>query len=89
MNIQLPAWVHQHLVLIGFVAWLLSNLTAALPSPTQTSSVAEKIFFSFMHATFGAVPRVIATIFPQFSKFFTFGNGNQQQSPPPAAQEKP
>lgn len=77
MNIPIPAWVHNHLLSIVFCAWLLSNLAAALPSPNGsgfTSGWFYKTLFTFMHLTFGSVPRILATIFPAVGKLVGMPN---------------
>lgn len=78
MNIVIPPWVHNHLLAIFLGLWVASNLVMALPSPGPTSSAFYKWAFGSLHAIFGSVPRLVATLWPGAAKFFTFGNGNQE-----------
>lgn len=79
MEITLPAWVHQHLTLIVVLAWVASNFVVAMPAPTEKSGPLYKWMFGSLHGIFGAIPRVVATMWPGAAKWFTFGNG---QEPP-------
>lgn len=60
--------------------WLLICAVNGMPSPTDKSSPWYKWLFGFTHLATAGVPRVIATLFPQFAKYLP-GNGN---STPPA-----
>jgi hypothetical protein len=59
---------HHTYISIG-VAWIISNVASALPSPKVEASGFYRWFYAFMHLTFGMVPRMIATMFPAFAQF--------------------
>ena len=81
MTIIIPPWVHDHLVLLIVVAWIVSNMIGAMPSPGPNSGAFYKWAFGSLHAIFGAVPRIISTMAPAWSKYFTFGNGGNGSKP--------
>lgn len=62
------AWCQTHLYTTLFVAWMLSNATSVLPTPAPDASKGYIWFFGFAHATFGAVPRLIAALGPSWLK---------------------
>lgn len=60
-----------HPVISGAIAaWLIGNVAAALPSPDAVSGKLYKFFFAFMHSIGGSIPRLGATLFPQYAKYF-------------------
>lgn len=62
-------------------AYFLVSAVQALPSPNQASAAWYKWVFGTMHLTVGALPRLIVTLFPQYSKFIPGGtNGSQAQA---------
>lgn len=67
----------------AIAAWLIGNVAAALPSPDAASGKFYKFFFAFMHSVGGSIPRIGATLFPQYAKYF----GASAMSP--NAQSKP
>jgi len=63
--------VAMHPAISGAIAaWLIGNIAAALPSPDATSGKLYKFFFAFMHSVGGSIPRIGATLFPQYAKYF-------------------
>lgn len=54
----------------AIAAWLIGNVAAALPSPDAASGKLYKFFFAFMHSVGGSIPRIGATLFPQYAKYF-------------------
>lgn len=50
--------------------WVLSNIAGAMPSPDDKSGKFYKFVFGFMHGIGGSIPRIGATLFPQYAKFF-------------------
>jgi hypothetical protein len=77
MTLTLPPFAEHHWIILGVSAWLMSNVAAAMPSPSDQSSSLYKTLFTFMHLTFGSVPRIIATLLPaQYQKLLGNGNGN-------------
>jgi hypothetical protein len=54
----------------AIAAWLIGNIAAALPSPGASSGKLYKFFFAFMHSVGGSIPRLGATLFPQYAKYF-------------------
>lgn len=54
----------------AIAAWLVGNVAAALPSPDAASGKFYKFFFAFMHSVGGSIPRIGATLFPQYAKYF-------------------
>jgi hypothetical protein len=83
VNIAVPAWVHNHLLLCFVLLWVGSNLVMAMPSPGPNSGAFYKWLFASLHAIFGSVPRLIATIWPGAAKFVTFGSSTQDSTPKP------
>lgn len=59
---------HHTYTAIG-VAWIVSNIASAMPSPKADASGFYKWLYAFMHMTFGMVPRMIATMFPAAAQF--------------------
>jgi hypothetical protein len=57
-------WMQAHLYTVLIISWVLSNAASAMPTPKSTSSQFYIWAFTFMHATFGAVPRIIMSMFP-------------------------
>lgn len=53
--------------------WILSNIAGAMPSPDDKSGKFYKFVFAFMHGIGGSIPRIGATLFPQYAKFFGAG----------------
>lgn len=62
-------FIQQHTYTSIGVAWILSNMASALPAPTSNSSAFYKWAYAVSHATFGMLPRVIATMFPSAAQF--------------------
>ncbi len=71
MQISFTAFVRTHPAISGAIgAWLVGNIAAALPSPDNTSGKLYKFAFAFMHGIGGSIPRIGATLFPQYAKYF-------------------
>ena len=71
MQISFTALVRTHPAISGAIgAWLVGNIAAALPSPDNTSGKLYKFAFAFMHGIGGSIPRIGATLFPQYAKYF-------------------
>ena len=59
-------------------AWVLVGLVTGMPSPGKdgpTSSWWYRWLYGSLHLTIGAIPRIIATLFPQYSKLIPGMNG--------------
>ncbi|MFZ0335393.1 MAG: hypothetical protein WAN10_12795 [Candidatus Acidiferrales bacterium] len=71
MQIGLATLVRTHPATSGAIgAWLIGNIAAALPSPDSSSGKLYKFAFAFMHGVGGSIPRIGATLFPQYAKYF-------------------
>jgi len=71
MQIPFAAALRAHPAVCGAVAaWLIGNVAAALPSPTAQSGNFYKFVFAFLHGIGGSIPRIGATLFPQYAKYF-------------------
>ena len=67
MQIAFISFVRNHPAISGAIAaWLIGNIAAALPSPNAASGQLYKFFFAFMHSVGGSIPRLGATLFPQY-----------------------
>ena len=70
MNETLTQMVQQHWKAL-LVLWIANNMVNALPSPNgngPTNTATYKWFFTLLHSTFGMLPRIVATFFPQSHK---------------------
>ena len=72
------AFVQQHTYISLGALWFCSNIASSLPSPGPGSSPLYKFFYTFMGATFGMVPRLLATMWPGFAQ--TLGVSTLQTS---------
>lgn len=71
MQIEVGCFIRAHPAISGAIgAWLIGNIAAALPSPDDKSSKFYKFVFAFMHSVGGSIPRIGATLFPQYAKYF-------------------
>ena len=71
MHVALPLLVRNHPAASGAIgAWLIGNVAAALPSPDDKSGKLYKFVFAFMHGIGGSIPRIGATLFPQYARYF-------------------
>ena len=71
MHVALPLLVRNHPAASGAIgAWLIGNVAAALPSPDEKSGKFYKFAFAFMHGIGGSIPRIGATLFPQYARYF-------------------
>lgn len=71
MQIEFVSFIRFHPAISGaLAAWLIGNVAAALPSPDANSGKLYKFFFAFMHSVGGSIPRLGATLFPQYAKYF-------------------
>jgi hypothetical protein len=71
MQIGFATFVRNHPAALGAIgAWLIGNIAAALPSPDASSGKLYKFVFAFMHGIGGSIPRIGATLFPQYAKYF-------------------
>lgn len=78
--------IHNHPAVSGaLAAWVLGNIAAALPSPDDKSGKFYKFIFAFMHGIGGAIPRIGATLFPQYAKFFGAIGATENSKPNPPA----
>jgi hypothetical protein len=84
MQIELTTFVRIHPAASGAIgAWLIGNIAAALPSPDNTSGKLYKFAFAFMHGIGGSIPRIGATLFPQYAKYFGAAATNTPPATPP------
>jgi hypothetical protein len=90
MQITFTTFVRHHPAVCGaIVAWLIGNVAAALPSPDSASGKLYKFVFAFMHGIGGSIPRIGATLFPQYAKYFGAAQngasavGSPSPTPPP------
>ena len=72
------AFVQQHTYIALIALWLCSNLASSLPAPGAKQGALYKTFYGFMGATFGMVPRLLATMWPSFAQ--TLGVSTLQSS---------
>ena len=72
------AFVQQHTYISLAALWLCSNIASSMPSPGPNASGLYKFFYTFMGATFGMVPRLLATMWPGFAQ--TLGVSTLQTS---------
>ncbi len=72
------AFVQQHTYISLAALWLCSNIASSMPSPGPNASGLYKFFYTFMGATFGMVPRLLATMWPSFAQ--TLGVSTLQSS---------
>ena len=72
------AFVQQHTYISLVVLWFCSNIASSMPSPGPSSSGLYKFFYTLMGATFGMVPRLLATMWPGFAQ--TLGVSTLQTS---------
>jgi hypothetical protein len=87
MQIALASLVRTHPAISGAIgAWLIGNVAAALPSPDDKSGKLYKFAFAFMHGIGGSIPRIGATLFPQYAKYF--GAAVTPAAAPPTAKPK-
>lgn len=71
VQIEFASFVRSHPAISGAIAaWLIGNIAAALPSPDAKSGKLYKFAFAFMHGIGGSIPRIGATLFPQYAKYF-------------------
>ena len=72
------AFVQQHTYISLAALWLCSNIASSMPSPGPNASGLYKFSYTFMGATFGMVPRLLATMWPSFAQ--TLGVSTLQSS---------
>lgn len=65
--IEMDKW-HPHIVAI-VCFWIFSNGIATMPSPKDNASPWYVWAFGFGHAVAGSLPRLVATLAPQYAKF--------------------
>jgi hypothetical protein len=64
-------------------AWFLVGFVTMMPSPEKTgptSSFWYRWLYGGLHMTIGALPRLIVTLFPQYSKFIPGGSNGTTQA---------
>jgi hypothetical protein len=68
--------------------WVGINVIMSMPSPAATGPTSHWIYkwaFGALHSIAGGVPRIVATMFPQYSKFIPGTNGGAPHNGGPAA----
>ena len=87
----MPSFVdlmQHHLYTTLFIAWMLSNAASAMPTPGPSTGAFYRWLFGFMHATFGAIPRMMATMYPTAWSKLTGAAGSQDGPPAQPAPPK-
>jgi hypothetical protein len=83
MQIGISVFIRSHPAISGAIgAWLIGNVAAALPSPDDKSGKLYKFAFAFMHGIGGSIPRIGATLFPQYARYFGAAAGPVPASTP-------
>lgn len=68
-SFPLPPFVIHHWVAIALCLWITSNFVNAMPAPNGSGFKASPIYktvYGGLHGTFGMLPRVAATMFPNW-----------------------
>ena len=66
---EIQQLIHWHPVACGMVLmWFFSNLVETMPSPNGTASLWYTWVFRLLHVLSGSLPRLVATLAPQYAK---------------------
>lgn len=78
-----------HAVLLALgISWIFTAAVLTMPTPGSNASEFYKWAFGFLHLLAGAVPRIVATFFPQYAKFFNATDPNLAEKCDVIAEEK-